>query len=212
MSQDWSNVAVAAMTVAGTLGGAVVTQIFAIRGKRIDARLQRALRTDELRELARKEATDEKRSAYADLNSAAHYFRTAARRYLAERRGTESDRERFEAAWEKLRDSYSRAQMVLSDPALAVASEVSRCMDVGRQAVLDVDPSEPAQVTAVDHYLAETLGYAVRLLRRALRDDLGIETPSGAELLDNRRAALRNRRRQFVSNAQQPPLPLPHHP
>ncbi|WP_156910413.1 hypothetical protein [Nocardia mangyaensis] len=38
---DWTNVAVAAITVAGTLGGGIVTQVFAIRSKRIDAKTQR---------------------------------------------------------------------------------------------------------------------------------------------------------------------------
>ncbi|APE34978.1 hypothetical protein BOX37_14625 [Nocardia mangyaensis] len=40
-TMDWTNVAVAAITVAGTLGGGIVTQVFAIRSKRIDAKTQR---------------------------------------------------------------------------------------------------------------------------------------------------------------------------
>ncbi|MFD3701861.1 hypothetical protein ACFWUP_01815 [Nocardia sp. NPDC058658] len=131
---DWTNVAVASITVVGTLGGGIVTQVFAIRSKRVDAKVQRDNRAEELRELTRKESTDEKRTVYADLNSTAHSCRAATRHYLDEKCGGRTpDLAKFEAAREALRESYSRAQMVVSDRALDFASEVNRCLDVGHR-------------------------------------------------------------------------------
>ncbi|WP_433520977.1 hypothetical protein ACQPZ2_26770 [Nocardia pseudovaccinii] len=181
----------------GTLGGGIVTQFYAIRGKRIDAQLQRDHRAEERLALAHKETIDEKRAAYAALNASAHYFRTTARRYLAEKDSANAAPEKFATAWEALRDSYARAQMVLSDRALDIASEVNRCIEEGHQAALDIETNETEQVAALDHYLDDTLGFAVRLLRRALREDLGIQPPSDVDL-DERLEMLEGmRRRQF---------------
>ncbi|WP_378736073.1 hypothetical protein [Nocardia brasiliensis] len=212
MSLDWTNVSVAAITAAGTLSGGIATQFYALRAKRMDTQLQRDQRAEELRELARKEASDEKRAAYAALNTSAHYFRTAARRYLAERAGTSPEPEKFHSAWEALRDSYARSQMVLSDNALAIASEVSRCMDAGHQAVIDADTTDLARITELEHYLNDTLGFAVRLLRRALREDLGIHTADDVDL-DERRRALRDKRHElFGRSSHREPRELPPHP
>ncbi|KIA60837.1 hypothetical protein [Nocardia vulneris] len=212
MSLDWTNVSVAAITAAGTLSGGIATQLYALRAKRIDNQLQRELRAEELRELAVKEASDEKRAAYAALNTSAHYFRTAARRYLAERAGTAPEPEKFHNAWEALRDSYARSQMVLSDDALVIASEVSRCMDAGRQAVIDADTAAPARIAELEQYLNETLGFAVRLLRRALREDLGIRAAYDVNL-DERCQALKEKRHQlFGLSSPQEVDELPSHP
>ncbi|WP_157102149.1 hypothetical protein [Nocardia caishijiensis] len=195
---DWTNVAVASITVAGTLGGGIVTQVFAIRSKRIDAKAQRDNRAEELRELARKESTDEKRSVYASLNTAAHSCRTAIRHHLDEKcGGRPADLAKFEAAREALRDSYSRAQMVVSDRALDFASEVNRCLDIGHRAALEIDENDSVAVAALYHYVDVSLGSAVRLLRRAIREDLGI-APDADTDLDGRLAELRLVRHAFV--------------
>ncbi|MFC4377740.1 hypothetical protein ACFO5K_27045 [Nocardia halotolerans] len=196
---DWTNVAVASITVAGTLGGGIVTQVFAIRSKRIDAQAQRDNRAEELRELTRKEASDEKRSVYASLNTAAHSCRAAIRHYLDEKcGGRPADLAKFESAQAALRDSYSRAQMVVSDRALDFASEVNRCLDIGHRAALEIDENDAAAVAALYRYVDVTLGSAVRLLRRAIREDLGIEPDVDADL-DGRLIELRATRREFAT-------------
>ncbi|MGY0498679.1 hypothetical protein ACWZHB_09315 [Nocardia sp. FBN12] len=195
---DWTNVAVASITVAGTLGGGIVTQAFAIRSKRIDANVQRDNRAEELRELTRKEATDERRTVYAGLNTAAHSCRAATRHYLDEKCGGRTpDLAKFEVAREALRDSYSRAQMVVSDRALDFASEVNRCLDIGHRAALELDASDAVAVAALYHFVDDSLGFAVRLLRRAIREDLGIEPDVDADL-DGRLVELRATRHEFV--------------
>ncbi len=195
---DWTNVAVASITVVGTLGGGLVTQVFAIRSKRIDANVQRDNRAEELRELTRKEATDEKRSAYASLNTAAHSCRAAIRHHVDEKCGGRTpDIAKFEAVREVLRDSYSRAQMVVSDRALDFASEVNRCLDIGHRAALELDENDAVAVAALYRYVDDALGFGVRLLRRAIREDLGIEPDADADL-EGRLVSLRQMRHEFV--------------
>ncbi|MFD6397086.1 hypothetical protein [Nocardia sp. NPDC060249] len=195
---DWTNVAVASITVAGTLGGGIVTQVFAIRSKRIDAKAQRDNRAEELRELTRKEATDEKRAVYASLNTTAHSCRAAVRHYLDEKCGGRTpDLAKFEAAREALRDSYSRAQMVVSDRALDFASEVNRCLDIGHRTALELDENDPVAVEALYRFVDDSLGFGVRLLRRAIREDLGIEPGVDADLGDHL-VSLRGMRHEFV--------------
>ncbi|MFD4440300.1 hypothetical protein ACFWPK_11025 [Nocardia sp. NPDC058519] len=208
---DWTNVSVAAITVVGTLGGGIVTQVFAIRSKRIDAQMQRVYRTEELRELGRKEATDEKRAIYAALNTAAHSLRAAARSYLDEKRdGRSPDLAGLQGAWDTLRESYSRAQMVLSDRAIDFASEANRCLGIGHRAVLEVDASDPAAVAAVDFYVNDTLGFAVRLLRSGIREDLGLESAADIDL-NERLATLKQTRKEFDRRARtDTPQPDPH--
>jgi hypothetical protein len=203
---DWTNVAVASITVVGTLGGGIVTQVFAIRSKRIDAKVQRDNRAEELRELSRKEATDEKRAVYAGLNTAAHSCRTAIRHYLDEKCGGRTpDLVKFEAAREVLRDSYSRAQMVVSDRALDFASEVNRCLDIAHRTALELDENDPVAVAALYRFLDNSVGSGVRLLRRAIREDLGIDPGADADL-GGRLVALREMRHAFVGS-ERPDVP-----
>lgn len=195
---DWTNVAVASITVVGTLGGGIVTQVFAIRSKRIDTKAQRDNRAEELRELTRKEATDEKRTVYASLNTAAHSCRTAIRHHLDDKCGGRTpDLAKLEAAREALRDSYSRAQMVVSDRALDFASEVNRSLDVGYRAAIDIDATDAVAVAALYGFVDDSLGFGVRVLRRAIREDLGIEPGADADL-DGHLVMLRANRHEFV--------------
>ncbi|MGW6698060.1 hypothetical protein [Nocardia sp. NPDC055049] len=205
-TMDWTNVAVASITVVGTLGGGVVTQVFAIRSKRIDAKVQLDNRAEELRELTRKEATDEKRAVYADLNTTAHSCRTAIRHYLDEKSGGRTpDLAKFDTAREALRDSYSRAQMVVSDRALDFASEVNRCLDIAHRTALQLDENDAVEVAALYRFLDESVGFGVRLLRRAIREDLGIEPGADADL-GGRLVSLREMRHEFVGR-QRPDVP-----
>ncbi|WP_067719672.1 hypothetical protein [Nocardia yamanashiensis] len=186
-----------ATTATATLGGAALTQFFGIRSKRVDARLQSAVRAEEMAETARKEELSEKRSCYAGLNTSVHYFRAVARRYLAMKGTPDGDVAKLEAAWEALRENYAHAQMVLSDRALDVASEVTRYAEVGHREVLDVDPADVDRVARIERFLADDMGAAVRLLRRALREDVGIAPPADvdidARLIDLRAERLRYR-------------------
>ncbi|APE34979.1 hypothetical protein BOX37_14630 [Nocardia mangyaensis] len=98
-----------------------------------------------------------------------------------------------------LRDSYSRAQMVVSDRALDFASEVNRCLDIGHRAALELDENDAVAVAALYRFVDDSLGFRVRLLRRAIREDLGIEPGVDAEL-DDRLVSLRGMRHDYVGS------------
>lgn len=194
MESDLTGVVVAVITASatlvGTLGGTLTAQRYALRGRRLDAEINSRERAEQRQEDARTIAADQQRSAYVDLNSCAHYFRSAARRYLADRvREAQPDSTKFDAAWEDYRESYARAQMVLSERALTIASAVSRCLDDAMEAVAAVDVDQVDGVIALDNYLYNPLGNAVRMLRHALRADLGTE-PADTVALEDRVAKL----------------------
>lgn len=199
----------ASTTLIGTLGGTVMTQRYALRAKRLDAENQRRDRNEQRQEEARTVAADRMRSIYAELNTCAHYFRSAARRYLADRaRGGSAESADFDTAWEKYRESYAQAQMVLSERALTIASAVGRCMDDAREAVIDIDISRADDLTNLDNYLYKSLGNAVRMLRHTLRADLGAE-PQDEVPIGDRVAELRHLRYRGRGQGTDPQARIP---
>ncbi|MFC8042738.1 hypothetical protein [Nocardia sp. NPDC057353] len=197
MGMDLTNVAVAAITAGGTLGGAIAAQFFALRTRRLDAEFQSRLRAEERREAAGKDALDEKRSLYAELSTSAHYFRAAARRYLADRAEGQADQAKLDAAWEEFRKSFAQAQMVLSDRALSVTSEVSRCIDAAYRAALDVEPGATERIAVLETYLYLEVGSATRTLRHSLRAEVGIAPPARVDF-DERLRELEHSRRALT--------------
>lgn len=196
----------ASATLIGTLGGALVTQRYTLRGKRIDAETASRERAEQRREDARTAAADRMRSTYVELNSRAHYFRSAARRYVAEHaHGRPADSAKLDAAWENYRESYALAQMILSERALTIASAVSRCMDDARDAVVDTD-GRAEDLAHLDGYLYTSLGSAVRMLRHALRADLGTE-PADLVPVEDRVAEIERLRYRRIGQDAESPAP-----
>ena len=184
VSTDLTGVAVALVGVAGTLGATALTQRASARGRQFDAEIQRRDRAEERDQAARTSAQAEKRTIYADLNAAARLYRTVAHDHLlAKRRGiepTDAEIERLEAARANYRDLYARAQMVLPDRVLAVASEVNLCLGHGYRVLRDIDNGFDNSITidSLHEWFEGPLSDGVWLLRRALREDLGVVEPS----------------------------------
>ncbi|MFJ4653831.1 hypothetical protein ACIP5Y_21400 [Nocardia sp. NPDC088792] len=147
--------------VVGSLGGIVVTQRYTIRGKQVDAE-----------NLRRSEADKARLSMYADYNAAARGYRTAALDFVEGRTETLAA---VKARRSDYRDLYARAQMSLPDPVLAVASEVSNCLDRTYDALCRLDAGHTDVFTAESLlvWVKGPLNDGIHLLRKALRVDLG---------------------------------------
>lgn len=198
VSVDLTGAAVALAGIAGTLTAAALTQRAATRNKRLDAVIQRDARADERQEAARATAHTEKRAIYAELNAAARDFRAAGHDHIVDKlSGTDLENfDRLETARTKYRDVYARAQMVLPDRALEVATEVNRCLGRSYRALLDIDRglNRSISVENLHEWYDQALSEAVALLRHVLREDLGVAEYSsniGLELQRLREARLR---------------------
>jgi hypothetical protein len=174
MSMDVTNVLVAIVGIAGTLAATVFTQFAATREKRLDAANQREIRAE-----ARRESVHTaKQAIYVELNDAARAYRTVGHDYLVDKiRGREpGDLKPIEIERRRYRTVYSRAQMVLPDPALQVASVVNECLGYSYRALHDIATSPSPLIAAEDlhRWYDGALSDAVKLLRQVLREDLGV--------------------------------------
>lgn len=171
---DVTNVVVAIVGIAGTLGAVVFTQYAATREKRLDAANQREVRAEDRSESVHAA----KRAIYVDLNDAARAYRTVGHDYLVDKiRGREQDDlERIEIERGRYRTLYSQAQMVLPDHALQVASVVNECLGYSYRALHDIATSPSPSIAAEDlhRWYDGALSDAVKLLRQVLREDLGV--------------------------------------
>jgi hypothetical protein len=177
VSIDVTGLVVAVVGIAGTLGATVVTQYATTRDKRLDAANQRDARAEERGESTRAA----KQTTYAELNAAARDFRSVGHDYLVDKlAGAETeDLKQLEIAREKYRNVYAHAQMVLPDRALEVASEVNECLGYSYRAVHDIVSGFGRSITIEDlhQWYDKPLSDATRLLRRVLREDLGVAEP-----------------------------------
>ncbi|MEU1191510.1 hypothetical protein [Streptomyces sp. NPDC005859] len=161
-------------TLSGTLGGAVLSQ----RASRAQAAEQNQ-RTDREREEERADrALQAKRDLYALLNTTARAYRIAARDAVrAAERGESSEPAVLDAAKDAWADQYAQAQMALSKDVLEVASTLNRALGAGYSVVKQLPASsdlEGAYVRAKT-WFSGPMSDGVYLLRVALRHDLGVE-------------------------------------
>ncbi|MET9887328.1 hypothetical protein ABZZ20_30165 [Streptomyces sp. NPDC006430] len=169
---ELSSVIIAVAGVAGTLGGAVLTQRGSERAKRREIELVRG--HEEIRE-----NLSLRRSCYVELNRDARQFTTALNRHLhvmRERGVDDADTDALEAAKNAHRDQYSEAQMTAPDEVLARASAVNRALNkaygqVKRLERGEPDPGETMETAARAQYEVWDL---LRAMRAAMRHDLGV--------------------------------------
>lgn len=182
VGSDLTALAVAFAGIVGTLGATALTQRAAARDKRLDATIQRDVRAEERRESVRAAAHEEKRAIYVELNAAAREYHHVGHDYLMDklRRAEPEDLEQLEMARTKYRGVYSRAQMVLPDRALDVANEVNECLGHSYRALHDIHDGLDRSITVekLHQWYDKPLSDAVGLLRRVLREDLGVAEPS----------------------------------
>ncbi|MFF3333733.1 hypothetical protein ACFYWX_30005 [Streptomyces sp. NPDC002888] len=175
---DVTTLAVALISVGGTLGGTLGGAVLSQRASRAEA-VEQNQRADREREQERNEQVlQAKRDLYAHLNTAARAYRVAARDAVeAVERGESIDPALLDAAKEAWAEQYSQAQMALAKDVLQVASTLNRSLGVGYSVVKQL-PSSPELDEAYQRaktWFSGPLSDGVYLLRVALRHDLGVE-------------------------------------
>jgi chromosome segregation ATPase len=182
---------VAVVGVAGTLGGALLTQGRADRTKRLElqamAQQQRderhhaeQVRRAEHAEAWRREFLDLRRACYISLNTASRQYLTAQvnlQHALRADDGVETCLEELETRRTTHRDSYAEAQMVAPTAVLAVAGATSRHLNRGYKTLKQLIAASPASVEALDAFRGQ-VNRSWELLsemRNMMRGDLGVD-------------------------------------
>ena len=175
---DMTTLAVALISVTGTLGGTLGGAMLSQRASRAEAAEQNQ-RADREQEQQRSErALQAKRDLYAQLNTTARAYRVAARDAVeATERGESVNPALLDAAKEAWAEQYSQAQMALASDVLEVASALNRSLGLGYSVVKQL-PSSPEPDDAFQRaktWFRGPLSDGVYLLRITLRHDLGVE-------------------------------------
>lgn len=163
---------IAVAGVAGTLGGALLTQRGSERAKRREIELVRD--HEEIRE-----NRSLRRTCYVELNRDARQFTTALNRHLhvmRERGVEDSDTDALEEAKNAHRDRYSEIQMLAPEGVLMRASVVNQALNKVYGQVKRLErgapgPGETMETAAQAQY--EVWGM-LRTMRTAMRQDLGV--------------------------------------
>ncbi|MER6534601.1 hypothetical protein ABT215_12495 [Streptomyces sp900105755] len=175
---DVTTLAVALISVGGTLGGTLGGGVLSQRAGRAQAAEQNQRADREREEQRASEAMQAKRNLYAAVNTAARAYRVAARDAVeAAERGEIIDPALLDAAKEAWADQYSQAQMALAYEVLEVASALNRSLGVGYSVVKQL-PNSPRLDEAYQRakkWFGDPLSDGVYLLRVTLRHDLGVE-------------------------------------
>ncbi|MFI5470906.1 hypothetical protein ACIA6D_11820 [Streptomyces cacaoi] len=175
---DVTTLAVALISVGGTLGGTLGGAVLSQRAGRAQAAEQNQRADREREEERAEQALQAKRDLYAHVNTAARAYRVAARDAVeAAERGESVDPALLDAAKEAWAEQYSQAQMALAYEVLQVASALNRSLGVGYSVVKQL-PSSPQLDVAYQRakkWFSDPLSDGVYLLRVTLRHDLGVE-------------------------------------
>lgn len=181
---DLSSVIIAVAGVAGTLGGALLTQRGSERAKRREIELVR--NHEEVRE-----NRSLRRTCYVELNRDARQFTTALNRHLhviRERDVAEGDTDALEEAKNAHRDRYSEAQMIAPEEVLARASVVNQALNkvYGQVKRLERGAPEPGETMEPAAQAQYAVWEMLQAMRAAMRHDLGV---SPAEVSQQGRTA-----------------------
>jgi hypothetical protein len=173
---DVTTLAVALISVGGTLGGTLGGAVLSQRASRAEAAEQNE-RADRDREQERDEhALQAKRDLYARLNTTARAYRVAAQDAVrAAERGESVDPAVLDAAKDAWGDQYSQAQMALAKEVLQVASKLNRALGVGYSVVKQLASTPDGAYERAKAWFSGPLSDGVYLLRVTLRHDLGVE-------------------------------------
>ncbi|MFJ4779314.1 hypothetical protein [Streptomyces sp. NPDC088762] len=172
MPVELGSVVIAVAGVAGTLGGALLSQRGLERAKRREIELVRGI--EEVRESA-----SLRRSCYTELNSAARQFTTALNRYLhvlRERGADDTESAALEEAKNAHRDRYSEAQMIAPDEVLRQVSLVNRALTAvyGQVKRLERGDPGPGETMEAAGRAQHEIWALIRSMRAAMRHDLGV--------------------------------------
>ncbi|MGK5640358.1 hypothetical protein ACSNOK_18880 [Streptomyces sp. URMC 126] len=163
---------IAVAGVAGTLGGALLTQRGSERAKRREIELVR-----EHEEIHENRAL--RRTCYVELNREARQFTTALNRHLhvmRERDVDDADRDALDEAKNAHRDRYSEAQMIAPEEVLRRASVVNQALSklYGQVKRLERGAPEPGETMETAARAQSEVWEVLRAMRTAMRRDLGV--------------------------------------
>jgi hypothetical protein len=181
---DMTTLAVALISVGGTLGGTLGGAVLSQRASQAQAAEQNQRADRERAQERTDQALQAKRDLYAQLNTAARAYRVAARDAVrAAERGESSEPTVLDAAKDAWADQYSQAQMALSKDVLEVASTLNRALGVGYSVVKQLPSSSDLDgaYERAKTWFSGPLSDGVYLLRVALRHDLGVEVDPNFE-------------------------------
>ncbi|WP_435282988.1 hypothetical protein [Streptomyces koelreuteriae] len=173
---DVGSVLIAVAGVAGTLGGALLTQRGAEKSKRRELEMTQTIQEA-------RENRDLRRRCYTELHRDARQFCTALSRQLyvlRDRTPGDEDIQSLEAAKDTYRDRWSEALMIAPDPVIAAAREVNGALNrvygqIKRLEQANPRPGETLRSAAEAQHAIWTL---IAATREAMRRDLGITAES----------------------------------
>jgi hypothetical protein len=178
--------AVAIVGVIGTLLSPILAQRSTARASQVEAALQRDIRAEERAAVARRVEFEERRTAYASLNALARTSRNlssdCAHRYAQINIMTSEDIASVRDAWISYQDQYDSSQMVLPDDLLTLASRLNALLGEAYRHVREL--SEPGQAApdAIVEFCNGPVLDMVTLMRRKMREDLGVSEPPLASI------------------------------
>ncbi|MEU1850493.1 hypothetical protein ABZ499_14765 [Streptomyces sp. NPDC019990] len=173
---DVGAVLIAVAGVAGTLGGALLTQRGAEKAKRRELEMTQALQENQ----------ELRRRCYTELHRDARQFCTALSRHLyalRDRTPGDEDVQTLEAAKDTYRDRWSEALMVAPDAVILPAGEVNRALNAVYGQIKRLEQGDPRPGESL-HSAAEAqhgIWSLIAAAREAMRRDVGV-TGSGVRL------------------------------
>ncbi|ANP52371.1 hypothetical protein J2Z21_008284 [Streptomyces griseochromogenes] len=176
---DVGAVLIAITGVAGTLGGALLTQRGADRAKKREMEMTRAIQeARENREL--------RRSCYTQLHRDARQFATALSRHLyvmRDRTPGDEDVSALEGTKDAYRDRWSETLMIAPDAVIVPAHELNEALTrvYGQVKRLEQGNPRPGESLQSAAEAQHALWSQIRVTRETMRRDLGITADVGHE-------------------------------
>ncbi|MFD4953608.1 hypothetical protein [Streptomyces sp. NPDC058451] len=177
---DLGAVLIAITGVAGTLGGALLTQRGANRAKRRELEMAHAIQeARENREL--------RRSCYTQLHRDARQFATALSRHLyvmRDRTLGQEDVSALEVTKDAYRDRWSEALMIAPDAVIVPAHELNEALTgvYGQIKRLEQGNPRPGETLQSAAEAQHALWSLISVTRVAMRRDLGVTADTGEEV------------------------------
>jgi hypothetical protein len=191
MSADVTTVVVAVLGAIGTLSSPLLTQWVANRVKRQEGEIEARRRQEDRDEDNRRSGLQQRRTIYAQLNTAARQYEQAIYEYLrviSEAVPTSRQRTELAKARESFRELYSDAQMIVPDKVLAAAMEVSASLGRAYGMAKRLERRLPGDgeaagnreetVEAARAYCHDDVYGLITSLRALMRQDLGVSGPA----------------------------------
>ncbi|SMQ17018.1 hypothetical protein SAMN06272771_3400 [Streptomyces sp. Ag82_O1-12] len=176
---DVGAVLIAVAGVAGTLGGALLTQRGAERAKRRELEMAQDLQEA-------RESRELRRGCYTELHRDARQFCTALSRHLyvlRDRAPGDEDVQALESAKDTYRDRWSEALMIAPDGVVVPARDVNGALNrvYGQVKRLEQGKPRPGETLRSAAEAQYGVWPLIAAMREAMRRDLGVTEDSAAD-------------------------------